>query len=91
MPIFGAVWREQHLSKHNLLSSIKNAFYRDFPSAVIHNILKYCEAFDVLTKVSKFIFVKEQVWRVIKFNYERFSVGFAVHSDSQHFEVLRGF
>ncbi len=77
-------WREQHLSKHNLLSSIKNASYRDFPSAVIHYI-------HALTKVSTFIFVKEQVWRVIKFNYERFSVGFAVHSDSQYFEVLRGF
>ncbi len=84
MPVAGAVWREQHLSKHNLLGSIKNAFSRDFPSAVIHYI-------HALTKVSKFIFVKEQVWRVIKFNYECFSEGFTVHSDSQHFEVLRGF
>ncbi len=74
---------DYYIKMHNLLSSIKNAFDRDFPSAVIHYI-------HALTKVSMFIFVKEQVWRVIKFNYERFSVGFAVHSDSQHFDVLRG-
>ncbi len=42
--------------------SIKDAFQRVFPSGVIHDISKYCDAFDVLTKVRKFMvpgFLKE--------------------------------
>ncbi len=43
--------------------SIKDAFQRAFPSGAICDILKYCDAFDVLSKVRKLMitsFLKEQ-------------------------------
>ncbi len=36
--------------------SIKDAFPRDLPSGGIYNISTYCDAFDVLVKVRKFMF-----------------------------------
>ncbi len=64
-PIRCRVWLEAFTLSafFNMSCSIKHAFQRAFPSGAIYDISKYCNAFDVLSKVRKLMiiaFLKEQ-------------------------------